>query len=201
MRGAPRANRRAVVTRKTAETDIRIELKLDGQGRHKVFTGIPFLDHMVSQVARHGLFDLSIKAVGDLAVDDHHTAEDIGITLGEAFSRALGDKKGIRRYGEAMVPMDEAMARVVVDLSGRPYLVFQAAKLRGRIGSFAAELVKEFFKGFATHLKANVHVALAYGENKHHMAEAIFKALARALDAATSLDPRVAGVPSTKGKL
>ena len=201
MKRGPRANRRAVVTRKTAETDIRIELNLDGQGRHKVSTGIPFLDHMVSQVARHGLFDLSLKAVGDLEVDDHHTVEDIGIALGEAFSKALGDKKGIRRYGEGTVPMDEALARVVVDLSGRPYLVFQAARLRGRIGAFAAELVKEFFKGFATHLKANVHVALLYGENKHHMAEAIFKALARALDTATSLDPRVSGVPSTKGTL
>jgi imidazoleglycerol-phosphate dehydratase len=190
-----------VIVRKTAETDIRIELNLDGHGRHKVSTGIPFLDHMLSQVARHGLFDLSVKAAGDLEVDDHHTAEDIGIALGEAFSKALGDKKRIRRYGEAMVPMDEALSRAVVDLSGRPYLVYQAAKLRGRIGSFAAELVKEFFKGFTTHLKANVHVALVYGENKHHMAEAIFKALARALDTATSLDPRVAGVPSTKGRL
>lgn len=193
--------RRGTLVRKTAETDIRIDLSLDGQGRHRISTGIPFMDHMLSQVARHGLFDLTVKAVGDLDVDDHHTAEDVGISLGEAFIKALGDKKGIRRYGEATVPMDEALARVAIDLSGRPYLVFQAAPLKGRIGTFPAELVKEFFKGFATHLKANVHVALAYGENKHHMAEAIFKALARALDAATSLDPRVAGVPSTKGKL
>ncbi len=194
-------NRRASLARKTAETRIRIALDLDGQGRHRVSTGIPFLDHMLSQVARHGLFDLTLEAAGDLEVDDHHTAEDVGISLGEAFSNALGDKRGIRRYGEATVPMDEALARVAIDLSGRPHLVFQATKLKGRIGTFAAELVKEFFKGFATHLKANVHVALLYGENKHHMAEAIFKALARALDAATSLDPRVTGVPSTKGKL
>ncbi len=201
MRGHARNNRRAAVTRKTAETDIRIELTLDGQGRHSVSTGIPFMDHMLSQMARHGLFDLTVKASGDLEVDDHHTAEDVGISLGEAFAKALGDKAGIRRYGEATVPMDEALARVVIDLSGRPYLVFQAAKLRGRIGTFAAELMKEFFKGFATHLKATVHVALLYGENKHHMAEAIFKALARALGMATSLDPRVHGVPSTKGRL
>ena len=196
-----KTNRRAAVARKTAETDIRIALTLEGQGRHRISTGIPFLNHMLSQVARHGLFDLNLKASGDLEVDDHHTAEDVGIRLGEAFTKALGEKRGIRRYGEATVPMDEALARVVVDLSGRPYLVFQAPQLRGRIGSFAAELVKEFFKGFATHLKANVHVAVLYGENKHHMAEAIFKALARALYIATSLDPRVAGVPSTKGKL
>jgi imidazoleglycerol-phosphate dehydratase len=193
--------RRATVVRKTAETDIRIDLGLDGQGRHRIATGIPFLDHMLAQVARHGLFDLTIKAAGDLEVDDHHTAEDVGIGLGEAFTKALGDKRGIRRYGEAAVPMDEALARVVIDLGGRPYLVYQAAPLKGRIGAFAAELVKEFFRGFSTHLKANVHVTLLYGENKHHMAEAIFKALARALDVATSLDPRVAGVPSTKGTL
>jgi imidazoleglycerol-phosphate dehydratase len=193
--------RRATVARKTSETDIRIALTLEGQGRHRVSTGIPFLDHMLSQVARHGLFDLTLKASGDLAVDDHHTAEDVGISLGEAFTKALGKKQGIRRYGEATVPMDEALARVVVDLSGRPYLAFQAPQLRGRIGTFAADLVKEFFKGFATHLRANVHVAVLYGENKHHMAEAVFKALARALDMATSLDPRVAGVPSTKGTL
>lgn len=193
--------RRATVARKTTETDIRIDLTLDGQGHHRISTGIPFLDHMLSQVARHGLFDLIVKAAGDLAVDDHHTAEDVGISLGEAFLKALGDKKGIRRYGEATVPMDEALARAVIDLSGRPYLVLQVASLKGRIGTFSAELVKEFFKGFSTHLKANVHVALLYGENKHHMAEAVFKALARALDTATSIDPRVAGVPSTKGKL
>lgn len=193
--------RRAAVARKTAETRIRIALNLDGQGRHRVSTGIPFLDHMLSQVARHGLFDLTLKAAGDLEVDDHHTAEDVGISLGEAFNKALRDKQGIRRYGEATVPMDEALARVAIDLSGRPHLAFQAAKLKGRIGTFAAELVKEFFRGFATHLKATVHVSLLYGENKHHMAEAIFKALARALDTATSVDPRVTGVPSTKGRL
>lgn len=193
--------RRASLARKTAETAIRVSLNLDGQGRHRVSTRIPFLDHMLAQVARHGLFDLTLKASGDLEVDDHHTAEDVGISLGEAFTRALGPKKGIRRYGEATVPMDEALARVAIDLSGRPYLVFQAPRLRGRIGSFAAELVKEFFRGFATHLRANVHVAVLYGENKHHMAEAAFKAFARALDEATAVDPRVAGVPSTKGKL
>lgn len=196
-----KTTRRAAVARKTSETNIRIALTLEGQGRHRISTGIPFLNHMLSQVARHGLFDLTLKASGDLEVDDHHTAEDVGISLGEAFSKALGEKRGIRRYGEATVPMDEALARVVVDLSGRPYLVFHAPQLRGRIGSFAADLVKEFFKGFATHLKANIHAAVLYGENKHHIAEAIFKAMARALSIATSLDPRVAGVPSTKGRL
>ena len=201
MKSRRNDRRRATVARRTAETDIRVDLDLDGQGQHRIATGIPFLDHMLSQVARHGLFDLTVKAAGDLEVDDHHTAEDVGISLGEAFLQALGDKRGIHRYGEATVPMDEAAARVVIDLSGRPYLVFQAAPLRGRIGTFAAELVKEFFKGFATHVKANVHVTLLYGENKHHMAEAIFKATARALDAATAIDPRVTGVPSTKGRL
>jgi imidazoleglycerol-phosphate dehydratase len=202
MKTGTRSGRRAAtIERKTSETDIRIALDLDGQGRHAIATGIPFLDHMLAQVARHGLFDLTIKARGDLHVDDHHTAEDVGIALGEAFTKALGDRQGIRRYGEATVPMDEALARVVIDLSGRPVLVFQAAPFRGRIGAFAAELVKEFFKALATHLKANVHVALLYGENKHHMAEAVFKALARALDMATARDPRVRGVPSTKGTL
>jgi imidazoleglycerol-phosphate dehydratase len=195
--------RSAVIARKTAETDIRIRLDLDGRGEHAVATGIPFLDHMLAQVARHGHFDLAVEATGDLPVDFHHTVEDLGIALGDAVSQALGDKAGIVRYGVARVPMDESLASAVVDLSGRPYLVFQAPQLAGeRVGEFAADLVREFFQGLANHLRANVHVQVEYGGNVHHMIEAIFKALGRALDQATREDPRVAGViPSTKGSL
>lgn len=193
--------RRASVVRKTTETDVRIDLVLDGSGHHQVETGIPFFDHMLAQVARHGLFDLEIRAQGDLAVDHHHTIEDVGIALGEAFTRALGDKVGIRRYGWASVPMDDALASVALDISGRPYLAYRAPQLTGRVGEFDADLVKEFCRALANHLRANLHVRLDEGENVHHMAEAIFKALGRALDAATSRDPRVTGVPSTKGHL
>lgn len=193
--------RRASVVRKTTETDVRIDLVLDGSGHHQVETGIPFFDHMLAQVARHGLFDLEIRAQGDLAVDHHHTIEDVGIALGEAFTRALGDKVGIRRYGWASVPMDDALASVALDIGGRPYLAYRAPQLTGKVGEFDADLVKEFCRALANHLRANLHVRLDEGENVHHMAEAIFKALARALDAATSLDPRVTGVPSTKGHL
>jgi len=195
--------RSAAVSRKTAETDIRIRLDLDGRGEHAVTTGIPFLDHMLAQVARHGHFDLTVEAAGDLHVDFHHTVEDLGIALGEAVSQALGDKAGIVRYGAARVPMDESLASAVVDLSGRPYLVFQAPQLAGeRVGDFEADLVREFLQGLANHLRANVHVQVEYGGNTHHMIEAVFKALGRALDQATRQDPRVAGViPSTKGSL
>jgi imidazoleglycerol-phosphate dehydratase len=196
-------SRSATVVRTTTETDIRISLNLDGRGTHEVATGIPFLDHMLSAVARHGRFDLSVEARGDLTVDLHHTVEDVGIALGDAFAQAVGDKAGIVRYGAARVPMDEALASLVVDLSGRPYLVFQAPQIKGgRIGEFDADLVREFFLGLTNHLRANVHVQVEYGENLHHMVEALFKALGRALDQATSLDPRLPGViPSTKGSL
>jgi len=196
-------SRSATTARKTAETDIRIRLDLDGRGKHAIATGIPFLDHMLAQVARHGHFDLTVEASGDLQVDLHHTVEDVGIALGDAVSQALGDKAGIVRYGAARVPMDESLASAVVDLSGRPYLVFQAPQIAGeRIGDFDASLVREFFLGLTNHLRANVHVQVEYGQNSHHMVEAAFKALGRALDQATRLDPRVAGViPSTKGSL
>jgi len=196
-------SRSAAVARKTTETDIRIRLALDGRGEHAIATGIPFLDHMLAQVARHGHFDLAVEASGDLQVDLHQTVEDVGIALGDAVSQALGDKAGIVRYGAGRVPMDESLAAVVVGLSGRPYLVFQAPQIAGeRIGDFDAGLVREFFLGLTNHLRANVHVQVEYGQNPHHMVEAAFKALGRALDQATRQDPRVAGViPSTKGSL
>jgi imidazoleglycerol-phosphate dehydratase len=196
-------SRSASITRKTTETDIRIRLHLDGRGEHTIATGMPFLDHMLAQVARHGHFDLSVEASGDLQVDFHHTVEDLGIALGEAVSQALGDRAGIVRYGAARVPMDDALASVVVDLSGRPFLVFQAPQLKGeRVGDFDLDLVREFFQGLASHLRANLHVQVEYGQNLHHMVEAAYKALGRALDQATSLDPRLVGVvPSTKGSL
>lgn len=194
--------RRAVIQRTTSETDIQVTLDLDGTGEHRVETGIPFLNHMLAQVARHGRFDLTVQAAGDLSVDLHHTVEDIGIVLGNAVSQALGEKAGIVRYGAARVPMDEALASAVIDLSGRPFLVFQAPQLRGRIGDFEADLVREFFQGLTNHLRANVHIHVEYGQNLHHMAEAVFKAAGRALHQATTVDPRLPGiVPSTKGSL
>jgi imidazoleglycerol-phosphate dehydratase len=196
-------SRCATLQRKTAETDVCVSLELDGQGSHDIETGIPFLNHMLAQVARHGRFNLTLRASGDLPVGLHHTVEDVGIALGEAVSQALGEKAGILRYGAARIPMDEALASAVIDLSGRPFLVFQAPQLRNdRIGDFDADLVREFFQGLTNHLRANVHVQVEYGQNLHHMIEAVFKATGRALDQATLLDPRVAGVvPSTKGML
>lgn len=195
-------DRHAVIQRKTSETDIQVTLDLDGTGEHRVGTGIPFLDHMLGQVARHGRFDLTVQATGDLPVDLHHTVEDVGIVLGDAVSQALGERAGILRYGAARVPMDEALASAVIDLSGRPFLVFQAPQLKGRIGDFEADLVREFFQGLTNHLRANVHIHVEYGQNLHHMAEAVFKAAGRALDQATTADPRLLGaVPSTKGRL
>lgn len=194
--------RRAVIQRTTSETDIQVTLDLDGTGEHRVETGIPFFNHMLAQVARHGRFDLTVQAAGDLPVDLHHTVEDIGIVLGDAVSQALGEKAGILRYGSARVPMDEALASAVIDLSGRPFLVFQAPQLRGRIGDFEADLVREFFQGLTNHLRANVHIHVEYGQNLHHMVEALFKAAGRALHQATTVDPRLPGiVPSTKGSL
>ena len=194
--------RRVVIQRKTSETDIEMTLDLDGTGEHRIATGIPFLDHMLAQVAKHGRFDLSVKAAGDLTVDLHHTVEDVGIVLGDAVSQALKERAGIVRYGAARVPMDEALASAVIDLSGRPFLVFQAPQLKGRIGDFESDLVREFFQGLTNHLRANVHIHVEYGQNLHHMAEAVFKATGRALDQATTVDSRLEGiVPSTKGSL
>ncbi len=196
-------SREASIERKTAETAIRIRLDLEGRGAAEISTGIPFFDHMLTALARHGCLDLCVEAAGDLAVDLHHTVEDVGIVLGEAVAKALGEKAGILRYGAARVPMDEALASAVIDLSGRPFLVFQAPQLRGgRIGDFDTDLVREFFQGLANHLRATLHVQVEYGQNTHHMVEAAFKATGRALGEATRLDPRLAGVvPSTKGTL
>ena len=192
----------ATISRKTAETDIVLKLGIDGTGASKIDTGVPFFDHMLTLFAKHGLFDLEIKAKGDNDVDYHHTVEDVGLVLGEAFKAALGDKRGIRRYGFFLLPMDESLARVVVDLSGRACLVYEASAPTMFIRDFNLVLVKEFSRAFSNALGCNLHVKLEYGEEPHHVAEAIFKALARALDVATQLDPRTAGVlPSTKGLL
>ncbi len=192
----------ASVSRKTTETDIVVKVAVDGAGSATVDTGIPFLDHMLALFAKHGLFDLEVKARGDVAVDYHHTVEDVGIVLGEAFKEALGEKIGLRRYGFFLVPMDEALARVVIDLGGRPLLVYDVQAPTMFVRDFNLALVKEFFRAFANAVGANVHVQLLYGEEPHHVAEAVFKAFARALDVATQLDPRAADrLPSTKGRL
>ena len=193
--------RTATVERQTAETQVKATLNVDGTGRAEIATGIGFFDHMLNLFAKHGLFDLTVTATGDLFVDGHHTVEDTGIVLGRTFARALGDKQGIRRYGTAFVPMDEALAMVALDISGRPYLHFEAAFPVERIGDMASELVEEFLRAFAVHAGITLHVRLLYGRNAHHMAEAIFKALGRALDEATRLDGRIDGVLSTKGTL
>ena len=193
--------RTAEVKRDTRETKIRVKLDLDGSGAGKLDTGIPFLDHMLDQVARHGVFDLEISAKGDLHIDAHHTVEDIGITLGQAFLKALGDKQGVRRYGDAYVPLDEALSRVVIDLSGRPGLDFKIDFVRARIGEFDVDLVREFFQGFVNHAQVTLHVDNLKGDNAHHQAETAFKAFGRALRVAVERDPRTKGVPSTKGTL
>jgi imidazoleglycerol-phosphate dehydratase len=194
--------RTAQIARKTAETDIKLRLVVDGAGRSQVATGVPFFDHMLTLFAKHGHFDLEVSCEGDVAVDYHHTVEDVGLVLGEAFRRALGEKRGITRYGFFLVPMDEALARVVVDLSGRAALVYEVTAPTMYVRDFNLILVKEFCRAFSNSLACNLHVKLEYGEEPHHVAEAIFKALARALDAAVALDPRRAGeVPSTKGAL
>ena len=194
--------RQATVHRKTQETSIDVTLNVDGTGVYSIATGVPFLDHMVEQIARHGLFDLEIRAVGDLHIDAHHTVEDVGITLGQALAKAVGDKRGVRRYGHAYVPLDEALSRVVVDLSGRPGLDMQVEFTRARIGDFDADLVYEFFQGFVNHAQATLHIDNLKGRNAHHQAETIFKAFGRALRMAVELDPRaVDAVPSTKGTL
>lgn len=194
-------SRSATIARQTKETDIRITLELDGKGRYEIATSVPFMDHMLTAVARHGFFDLDVKATGDIEIDDHHTVEDLGICLGEAFKQALGDKAGVRRFGSCTLPMHEALASVHIDFSGRPFLVFNVDLLKAKVGNFDTELVEEFFTAFCNHAGANVHVNLAYGDNLHHIIEAVFKAFGRALDEASSFDPRIEGVLSTKGKL
>ena len=193
--------RKAEIQRDTRETQIRVALDLDGRGDAKLASGIPFLDHMLDQVARHGALDLAIEAKGDLEIDAHHTVEDIGITLGMAFAKALGDKKGIRRYGHAYVPLDEALSRAVVDFSGRPGLEFHVDFTRARVGEFDVDLTHEFFQGFANHALVTLHIDNLRGQNAHHQAETVFKAFARALRMAVTRDPRGSGVPSTKGTL
>ena len=196
------AARTAEVTRNTAETQITARVNLDGTGVSRLATGIGFFDHMLDQIARHGLIDLDIQAAGDLHIDGHHTVEDVGITLGQAVALAVGDKKGLRRYGHAYVPLDEALSRVVVDFSGRPGLVMNVPFKSGMIGSFDSQLAYEFFQGFANHAFVTLHIDNLRGENAHHQAETVFKAFARALRMALELDPRMAGViPSTKGSL
>ena len=195
-------NRAAEVTRNTKETQIRVKLNLDGRGVAKLSTGLPFLEHMLDQVARHGMLDLEIEAKGDLHIDAHHTVEDIGITLGQAFAKAVGDKAGIRRYGHAYVPLDEALSRVVIDFSGRPGLEYHVDYARALIGEFDVDLMREFFQGFVNHAQVTLHVDNLRGDNAHHQCETIFKAFARALRMAAEADPRAAGmIPSTKGSL
>ncbi|MDQ2916330.1 MAG: imidazoleglycerol-phosphate dehydratase HisB [Pseudomonadota bacterium] len=194
--------RGAQVERRTAETDISVRVAIDGSGRTELATGIAFLDHMLDQVGRHGMFDLAVVAKGDLHIDAHHTVEDVGITFGQALRQALGDKRGIRRYGHAYVPLDEALSRVVLDLSGRPGLEFHVPFTRALIGAFDVDLIREFFQGFANHALVTMHVDNLRGDNAHHQAETVFKAFARALRMACERDPRAAGVvPSTKGTL
>ena len=193
--------RKAQVTRNTQETQISVKLDLDGSGQAKLASGVPFLDHMLDQIARHGLVDLEVKAKGDLHIDAHHTVEDIGIALGQAFAKAVGDKKGVRRYGHAYVPLDEALSRVVIDLSGRPGLEMSGKFTRARVGDFDVDLVREFFQGFVNHASVTLHLDNLKGVNAHHQVETLFKAFGRALRIAVELDPRVKGVPSTKGKL
>ena len=194
--------RQADISRNTLETQVRVRLDLDGNGRCRLASGVPFLDHMLEQVARHGLFDLEVEATGDLHIDAHHTVEDIGITLGQALCAALGDKKGLTRYGHAYVPLDEALSRVVVDLSGRPGLVFDVEFTRATIGAFDVDLVREFFQGLVNHALITLHIDNLRGANAHHQAESVFKAFGRALRQAVEQDARNAGcVPSTKGAL
>jgi len=195
------ANRSTTIERTTSETQVKVELVLDGTGRGQIQTTIPFLDHMLTLLAKHGFFDLTVQAKGDTDIDDHHTIEDIGIVIGDALKQALGSKEGIRRFGWASIPLDETLAQVTVDLSGRPYLVYRVELPQRRIKTLDLGLFEDFFQAFTTHAALNLHVNVLYGRNPHHIMEAVFKALAKALDQATGLDGRVSGVPSTKGKL
>lgn len=194
-------SRSASIERVTKETRIKLAIDLDGTGQSKVCTSVPFLDHMLDLFARHGLFNLEVEAHGDIDIDFHHTVEDIGIVLGQAIREALGDKKGIRRYGQATVPMDETLASVATDLSGRPYLVYNVRLPKVKIGEFDVELAREFFQALTNNMGANLHINVMYGDNVHHILESCFKATARALDVATQLDPRIEGVMSTKGTI
>jgi imidazoleglycerol-phosphate dehydratase len=195
-------SRAAEVIRNTNETQIRVAINIDGTGKQKLNTGVPFLDHMLDQIARHGLIDLDIEANGDLHIDAHHTVEDVGITLGQAFAKAIGDKKGIRRYGHAYVPLDEALSRVVIDFSGRPGLEYHVPFTRSMIGTFDVDLAHEFFQGFVNHALVSLHIDNLRGDNAHHQCETIFKAFGRALRMAAEMDARAAGtIPSTKGSL
>ncbi|MCD6525890.1 MAG: imidazoleglycerol-phosphate dehydratase HisB [Desulfuromonas sp.] len=194
-------SRTAHIERCTAETQIDLTLDIDGCGQGEISTSVPFLDHMLVLLKGHGFFDLTIQAKGDVEIDDHHTVEDLGICLGEAFKQALGDKKGLRRYGRCTMPMHEALASVILDFSGRPHLVFNVDMPKAKVGNFDTELVEEFFVAFCNHAGVNLHINLAYGSNLHHIIEAIFKGFGRALDEATQIDPRISGVMSTKGKL
>jgi len=194
--------RKATVTRDTLETQITVSINLDGSGQSRFEIGVPFLEHMLDQVARHGLIDIDISAKGDLHIDDHHTVEDVGITLGQAFAQAVGDKKGMNRYGHSYVPLDEALSRVVIDFSGRPGLELHVPFTRGRIGNFDVDMFGEFFRGFVNHAKVSLHIDNLRGVNSHHQAETVFKAFGRALRMACALDERMSGVmPSTKGTL
>ncbi len=193
--------RKATIARKTTETEVAVEVDLDGKGEGRIDTSVPFLDHMLNLLARHGQIDLTVRSKGDTAIDDHHLVEDVGICLGQAVRKALGERRGISRYGSAVVPMDESLCNVAMDLSGRPYLVWQAELGPQRIGGFDPALLKEFFKSFSDHSGITLHINLIYGTNSHHMAEAIFKAFARAFRGAVAVDERIEGVLSTKGSL
>ncbi|MEN2467616.1 imidazoleglycerol-phosphate dehydratase HisB [Ornithinibacillus sp. FSL M8-0202] len=193
--------RKSSLSRKTMETSIQLELSLDGNGTASIRTGVGFFDHMLTLFAKHGLFDLSLVCDGDLEVDQHHTVEDIGIVLGTAFNRCIGDKEGINRYASVTTPMDEALTTVTIDISGRPYLVYNVEGLKEKVGSFDTELVEEFFQAFVNQAQINLHINLLYGSNTHHIIESIFKAFGRALDTASIKNPRIVGVPSTKGML
>ena len=194
-------SRKSVVKRKTSEVDVSVELNIDGKGLYNIDTGIPFFDHMLEQLSKHGLFDLNIKASGDTEIDFHHTVEDVGIALGEAFNEALGDKKSIKRYGSFSVPFDETLSSSDIDLSGRPFFIFDVDLNNGKVGEFDIELTKEFFQSFTNNIKANIHINTKYGSNNHHIIESIFKSVARSLDIATQIDSRSDSIPSTKGNL
>jgi len=193
--------RKAEIERKTAETEIEVAWNLDGRGLHRIETPYPFLNHMLSSMGKHGLFDLTVRAKGDTDIDDHHTLEDLGIVLGQALAQALGERRGIRRFGQASVPLDEALAESVIDLSGRPYLIYQVKLPRRKIKEFDVSLIEHFLKSFTDHAKVTLHVRLLYGKDPHHILEAIFKSLGRALEGATRFESRIEGIPSTKGRL
>ena len=193
--------RESIVERKTNEVEVYVKINIDGEGKYKIDTGIPFFNHMLEQLAKHGLFDIEISAKGDTEVDFHHTVEDVGIALGEAFNKALGDKKGINRYGFSSIPFDETLSSSSLDLSGRPFFIFKVGMPSTKVGEFDVELAREFFQSFTNNLKANIHIETKYGTNNHHIIESIFKSIAKSLDVATTYDSRSNSIPSTKGNL